>query len=81
VLGVTLFVPVAAGLHSRRPGVPEALAAIGVGIVVLFSVQLSGISQASRLPDPSLIAIAASGAAFGVVFLLRRYPRGPEAER
>jgi SSS family solute:Na+ symporter len=81
VLGVTLFVPVAAGLHSRRPGVPEALAAIGVGIVVLFSVQLSDISQASRLLDPSLIAIAASGAAFGVVFLLRRYPRGPEAGR
>jgi SSS family solute:Na+ symporter len=72
VLGVTLFVPIAAGLHSRRPGVPEALAAMGVGIAVLFAVQLSGLRETSRLLDPSLLAIAASGVAFGAVFLMRR---------
>jgi SSS family solute:Na+ symporter len=71
VLGVTLFVPVAAGLHSRRPGVPEALTAIGVGIAVLFAVQLAQLRQVSRLLDPSLLAIAASGVAFGVVHRVR----------
>jgi SSS family solute:Na+ symporter len=72
VLGVSLFVPIAAGLHSRRPGVPEALAAIGVGLAVLFVVQLSGLPSASRLFDPTLIAILASGLAFAMVFLWRR---------
>ncbi|HSH76296.1 MAG TPA: sodium:solute symporter family protein [Longimicrobiales bacterium] len=72
VLGVSLFVPIAAGLHSRRPGVPEALAATGVGITVLFVVQLSGLPSASRLFDPTLVAILASALAFASVFLWRR---------
>jgi SSS family solute:Na+ symporter len=71
VLGVSLFVPVAAGLHSRRPGVPEAMASMGVGVAVLFAVRLSGLAQLSRWLDPALVAIAASGLAFGGVFLLR----------
>jgi solute:Na+ symporter, SSS family len=72
VLGVSLFVPIAAGLHSRRPGVPEALAAIGVGVATLFVVRLSALPSASRLLDPTLIAIVASGLAFGTVFAVRR---------
>jgi len=71
VLGVSLFVPVAAGLHSRRPGVPEAMASMGVGVAVLFAVRLSGLAQLSRWLDPTLVAIAASGLAFGGVLLLR----------
>ena len=31
VMSVSLFVPIVVGLHTRRAGVPEALAAIGVG--------------------------------------------------
>jgi hypothetical protein len=80
VLGVSLFVPIAAGLHSQRPGVPEALAAIGVGITVLFVVQLSALPSASRLFDATLIAIAASGVAFGVVFLMRGRRRSPSQQ-
>lgn len=34
LLGVSLFVPVVAGLHSRRPGAGEALAAAGAGVAV-----------------------------------------------
>jgi SSS family solute:Na+ symporter len=71
VLGVSLFVPIAAGLHSRRPGVPEALSAIAVGVAVLFLVRLSDLPAASRLLDPALVAIAASGVAFTVVFVWR----------
>jgi solute:Na+ symporter, SSS family len=72
VLSVSLLVPIAVGIHTRRAGVPEALAAIGVGVVVLFSVKLAGLSQTSRLLDPTLLGILASGAAFAVVFAIRR---------
>jgi SSS family solute:Na+ symporter len=71
VLGVSLFVPLAAGLHTRRPGVPEALAAIGVGISVLLAMQLSGAAGRGLLLDPTLIGIAASGVAFAAVFWVR----------
>jgi SSS family solute:Na+ symporter len=80
VLGVSLFVPVAAGLHTRRPGVPEALAAIGVGIAVLFYARLSDLSSISRLLDPTLVAIVASGLAFAVVFAVRRPQARPDLE-
>jgi len=69
---VSLFVPIAAGLHTRRPGVPEAMAAIGVGIAVLFYARLNALSTISRLLDPTLLGILASGAAFAVVFAVRR---------
>lgn len=72
LLSVSLFVPIVAGLHARRGGAPEALAAIGVGIAVLFTVRLSGLSQTSRLLDPTLLGIAASAVAFALVLFLRR---------
>jgi SSS family solute:Na+ symporter len=74
VLGVSLFVPIAAGLHTRKPGVPEAMAAIGVGITVLFVMQLRG-GGGSFLLDPTLVGIAASGVAFVATFWLRRLRR------
>ena len=72
-----LFVPIVAGLHSRRPGVPEVLAGIGLGVAVLFWARLAGIQQANRLLDPTLLGIAASAAAFALVLAVRR-PRSPE---
>jgi SSS family solute:Na+ symporter len=72
VLGVSLFVPIVAGLHTRRPGVPEAMAAIGVGIAVLFYARLSDLGSTSRLLDSTSVAIVASGVAFVGVFLVRR---------
>jgi SSS family solute:Na+ symporter len=72
VLGVSLFVPIVAGLHTRRPGVPEAMSAIGVGITVLFYARLSDLGSISRILDPTFVAIVASAVAFAVVFLLRR---------
>lgn len=71
VLSVCLFVPVVAGLHSRRPGVPEALAAIGVGVAVLFAVRISSLGTISIWLDPTALGIGASAVAFGVVFALR----------
>ncbi len=71
VLSVSLFVPIVAGLHTRRPGVPEALAAVGAGVAGLFAVHMSDLGEASRWLDPTALGIVASGAAFGLVFLVR----------
>ena len=72
VLSVSLFVPVVAGLHTRRPGVPEALAAIGAGVTALFAVRMAELGQISRWLDPTALGILASAVVFTVVFLVRR---------
>jgi SSS family solute:Na+ symporter len=77
VLSVSLFVPIVAGLHSRRPGVPEALAAIGVGVTALFAVRMSALGEISRWLDPTALGILASAAAFAIVFIVRRPAAAP----
>ncbi len=72
LVGVSLFVPVVAGLYSRRPGVPEALAAIGGGVAVLVALRFGLPNGAHVLLNPTLIALVASGVMFGGVFLVRR---------
>ena len=67
LMAVCLFVPVVAGLYSRLPGVPEALAASGVGVVTLISVELADLSASSPLLDPTVLGIGASAIAFAVV--------------
>jgi solute:Na+ symporter, SSS family len=69
-LGVSLFVPVVAGLHSRRPGTPEALWAIGAGVLLVLAARLAGISGLNS----SLLtgcAILYSAAMFTLVFAVR----------
>src|SRR5205814_1588539 len=41
LLGVSLFVPILAGLYSRRAGTTEALAAIGAGVSSMLAVHLT----------------------------------------
>ena len=67
LMGVCLFVPLVAGLYTRLAGVPEAMAACGVGVVTLISVELSDLSDTYALLDSSLIGVLASAAAFAVV--------------
>ena len=71
VLSVSLFVPVAAGLHTRTAGVPEALAAMAAGVAILFAARLGEVSAHHPLLDPTLLGILASGAAFFLVWLAR----------
>ncbi len=72
LMAVCLFVPVVAGLYSRLPAVPEALAASGTGVATLISVQLyqarlADPSGSSPLLDPTLWGIGASAVAFVAV--------------
>ena len=71
LLGVSLFVPVIAGLHSRRPGVPEALAAIAGGVTVVAVLRLTGAS-ATGFWNASTLGLLASAVLFGGVFVARR---------
>ncbi len=70
LLGVSLFVPVVAGLYSRRPGVPEALAAIGAGVVGLLVARLLPTTAFPAFVTPSTVGLTASAVAFGLVFVL-----------
>ena len=71
VLSVSLFVPVIAGLHTRRPGVPEALAAVAAGVTALFAVRMSSLGEVSRWFDPTALGILASAVVFGALFAAR----------
>ncbi len=76
LLGVSLFVPVVAGLHSRRPGSVEALAAAGAGVAALLVARSAG---AGGWMPPSAWGLAFAAAAYGVFFAaLRMARRGNE---
>ena len=86
LLGVSLLVPVVAGLHLGRMGPPEALAAIGGGTAVLLAGRFGALGGLGGL-SPTTVGLLASVAA-GLGFLLlrgrRRTPpaavgRGPGA--
>jgi len=70
LLGVSLFVPVVVGLHSRRPGTPEALAAIGTGVAVALAARLAGISGDFAW-YATWLGIFASATVFALVFAVR----------
>ena len=69
LLSVSLFVPVAAGLHSRRPGSAEALAAAAAGVAALLVARSAG---AGGWMPPSAWGLAFATTAYGVFFAARR---------
>ena len=69
LMAACLFVPLVAGLYTRRPAVPEALAACGAGVLTLIAARFAGMVG---IPQLSLIGIVASGAGFAVVYAVRR---------
>ena len=71
LLGVSLFVPVVAGLYTRRPGNMEAFAAIGAGLSALLAVRMLRPADAPVLLDPTLIGLVVSGVAFVIVAAVR----------
>lgn len=70
VLSVSLFVPLVAGLHSRRPGVPEALTAIAFGVVAWGTMRLLPLASPPVLLTPTLVGLAASAIGFALAFNL-----------
>ena len=72
LLSVSLFVPVIAGLYTRRPGVPEALAAIGTGVLTVIAFQLLRGGRGIGPLTPALIGLAVAALAFLIVSVVRR---------
>lgn len=66
LVGVALFVPVIAGLSSRRPGPIEALAAIAAGIAVSVAVQLWTPGHSVGALTPAMLGLVAAAAAMAV---------------
>jgi SSS family solute:Na+ symporter len=60
LLGVSLFVPVVAGLYVKRAGMAEALAAIVGGVSFVLAVQLSGQAGRAVWTNPNVGGLTAA---------------------
>ena len=67
LVGVSLFVPIVAGLYLRRPRALDALAAIAGGIVAAVAVQFGTDAKAIGLFTPAMCGLTAAAVAFGLV--------------
>jgi SSS family solute:Na+ symporter len=74
LVGVSLFVPVMAGLGGRRGGAPEALASIAAGIATLLAVHLATNGTGYGMFTPNLIGLTAAAIGFCVVYAARGRP-------
>ncbi|HEX8943232.1 MAG TPA: sodium:solute symporter family protein [Gemmatimonadaceae bacterium] len=74
LLIATLFVPIVAGLYTRRAGSAEALAGIAGGVVALLVVKFL---LATRMPwlDPTLAGVVVAAVAFMLTLLVRQTRR------
>jgi solute:Na+ symporter, SSS family len=72
LLSVSLFVPVIAGLYTRRPGTPEALGAIATGVTTVIALQLLRGGRGIGPLTPALIGLILAAFAFLIVALVRR---------
>jgi solute:Na+ symporter, SSS family len=79
IMSVSLFLPLVAGLYSRRPGVPEAMAAIGAGITGLLAISMTNqFAAPGAVPGwvgtrgvATGVGLAASAVVFALVFAFR----------
>ena len=71
LLGVSLFVPLVAGLHTQRAGAPEALASIVAGVATMLAVRLATGGSGFGPLTPNLLGLAAAALGFGCVALAR----------
>jgi solute:Na+ symporter, SSS family len=70
LVGVSLFVPIIAGLYLRRPRALDALAAIAGGIVAAVGAQLWTGGKPIGLFTPAMCGLLAAAAAFALVTLV-----------
>jgi SSS family solute:Na+ symporter len=71
LLGVSLFVPVLAGLYVKSAGRVEAASAMVAGLSVTTALQLGGVQLPTPLTPP-LVGILAASAAFATAALWRK---------
>ncbi len=76
LLSVTLFVPLVAGLYTRRPGTPEALVSMAAGLAVCLAVHLGTSGEGYGVWNPTLIGLLVAGAGFAAVAVVRGARRG-----
>jgi SSS family solute:Na+ symporter len=76
LVGVSLFVPVVAGLAGRRGGAPEALCSIAAGVATLLAVQFATAGRGWGVFNPNIVGLMAAAAGFAIVL----FARGPRAE-
>lgn len=78
LLGVSLFVPILAGLYVRRAGTPEAMASMFGGVGTMVVVQAATGGRGIFGMTPALAGLIAASAAFLVVFMIRSRTYEPE---
>lgn len=66
LLGVSLFVPIVAGLYVRRASTPEALAAIASGVAAMLAAQLATGGGGVGALTPAMIGLMAAVAGFAI---------------
>jgi len=69
LMSVSLFVPVVAGLYTRRPGTPAALAAMAGGVAGVAAVRLGALPAAAWV-TPYTVGLTAAALCFVVGTLL-----------
>ena len=72
LLGVSLFVPVVAGLYVARAGAPEALAAITGGVSFVLAMQVSGKAGTAVWTNPNVGGLTLAAAGLLVMMVVRR---------
>jgi SSS family solute:Na+ symporter len=78
LLGVSLFVPIIAGLYVRRASKHEALAAIACGVATMVTVRFMTAGRGIWGLTPELTGLIAASAGFLVVFISRSRMYEPE---
>ena len=78
LLGVSLFVPILAGLYLGRAGTPEALASIACGVATMAAVHLGTGGRGLGGVTPALAGLGAASLGFLVVFLTRLRAHEPQ---
>ena len=74
LLGVSLFVPVVAGLFMRRVRALDALAAIAGGVAAVVAAQLWNGGKPIGVFTPAMCGLGAAVIAFGVAALFSQRP-------
>ncbi len=79
LLSVSLFVPVLAGILSKKGGAPEAVASIAGGVMMLLFVHFQTGGEGFGAWSPSLLGVLGAGISFSFVLLARLRRGGRKA--